>query len=169
MYHSRLSPNRALSLISLFVITLFFTSFSSISFAANGVNVDKRTGFAIYGYDPVAYFTQRKPVKGKKEFVAEHKGTKWAFSNAAHKQAFVASPDKYLPQYGGYCAYAAGKNSIAKIDPKAWTIRDDKLYLNYNYKIRTRWLKNVDKLIIAGDKNWPGLLKEAKGESSNDK
>ena len=169
MKNQNLALKQNFSISCLFAITLFFSLFSHALFAANGVNVDKRTGFAIHGYDPVAYFTQSKAVKGKKEFVADYKGNKWAFSSAAHQQTFTANPEKYLPQYGGYCAYAASKNSIAKIDPKAWTVHNNKLYLNYNDKIRSRWLKKVDKLIVVGDRNWPGLLKEAQGQTTNDK
>ncbi len=153
----------------LLAITLLFTLFSSNLFAGTGVNVDKRTGLAIYGYDPVAYFTQSKPVKGNNTFVVEHQGTKWAFSSAANMQAFSANPEKYLPQYGGYCAFAASKNKIAKIDPNAWSIKNGKLYLNYNDKIRSRWLKDVDRMIVKGDRNWPALLKEAQGKTGYDK
>lgn len=128
------------------------------AFAANGVYV--KNGLAISGYDTVAYFTQSKAVKGKKEFTAEHQGNKWRFSSAENKQAFVANPTAYLPQYGGFCAYAASNNEIAKIDPRAWTIDNNKLYLNYNKKIRKTWLKKKIVRITDADRNWPELVKK---------
>ena len=146
----------------LFLIALLFTFFSGNVFAGKEVNIDKDTGLAIYGYDPVAYFTQSKPVKGKAEFVTEYQGNKWAFSSAEHKELFTANPDKYLPEYGGYCAYAASIDRVVDIDPDAWTIHNDKLYLNFNDNVRSRWLKDVDDRIVTGDKNWPALLEGLK-------
>lgn len=151
-----------ISMPYLVLFSLFLSLFSHSLFAANGVNIDKRTGFAIHGYDPVAYFTQSKPVKGNKAYTTQYKGNKWAFSSVTHLNTFKTNPEKYLPQYGGFCAYAASKNSIAKIDPKAWTIHNGKLYLNYNNKIRSRWLKDLDQMIVRGDRNWPKLLNKVK-------
>jgi len=130
-------------------------------FAANGVNVDSSSGVAISGYDPVAYFTESKPVKGKKEFTVEYQGNKWALSSAANKQAFLANPTTYLPQYGGFCAYAASKNAISSIHPEAWTIHNKKLYLNYSKRIRNTWLKKKVKRIVDADRYWPELMKKA--------
>ena len=114
-------------------------------------------GAAIHGYDPVAYFTQEEAVAGKPEFTAEHDGAVWRFASAANRDAFVADPAKYAPQYGGYCAWEVSQGYTAPIDPDAWTVRDGKLYLNNSKFIRARWALDKDGNIAAADANWPGL------------
>jgi len=114
-------------------------------------------GAAIRGYDPVAYFTEEKAVAGKPEFTAEYQGATWRFASAANRDAFVADPAKYAPQYGGYCAWAVSQGYTAPIDPDAWTVRDGKLYLNYSLPVRVRWALDKDGNIAAADRNWPGL------------
>jgi YHS domain-containing protein len=89
-------------------------------------------GVAIRGYDPIAYFAEMKPVKGLAEFHAEYQGSTFYFSSAAHRDTFTASPDKFAPQYGGYCAFGMAKGYKAVIDPDAFTVVGDKLYLNYS-------------------------------------
>ncbi|MEO0498705.1 MAG: YHS domain-containing (seleno)protein [Pseudomonadota bacterium] len=110
------------------------------------------------GFDVVAYFTQGGPVEGSTDFTAEHDGAQWRFASAANRDLFVANPAKYAPQYGGHCAYAAAKGYVAKGVPEAWTVHDDKLYLNFSKSVRTLWLQDVPGNIAAGDKNWPTLL-----------
>ena len=115
-------------------------------------------GIAIEGYDPVAYFTDGKPVKGDSDFEHEWKDSTWRFASAKSRDAFAADPEKYAPQYGGYCAYAVSQNSTAGIDPDSWTILGGKLYLNYNAKIQKKWEADRDAYIEQADKNWPELL-----------
>jgi YHS domain-containing protein len=114
-------------------------------------------GAAIKGYDPVAYFTEDKAVAGKAEFTAEYEGATWRFVSAANRDAFVADPAKYAPQYGGYCAWAVSQGYTAPVDPEAWSVRDGKLYLNYSTAVRVRWALDKSGNIAAADKNWPGL------------
>ncbi|MGB5617848.1 MAG: YHS domain-containing (seleno)protein [Desulfobacterales bacterium] len=114
---------------------------------------------AIKGYDPVAYFTDGKPVEGKKEFKHEWMGAKWYFATAANRDLFKADPEKYAPRYGGYCAYAVAMGKTADIDPNAWKIVDGKLYLNYNQEIQAKWLEDVPGYIQKADMNWPGVVK----------
>ncbi len=153
--HKLVTPwNYVLGLLFILLVS------SNPSFAANSVNVDS-SGVAISGYDPVAYFTESKPVKGKKEFTVEYQGNQWALSSAANKQAFLANPMAYLPQYGGFCAFAASKNAISSIDPEAWTIHNKKLYLNYSKRVRNTWLKKKVKRIVDADRYWPELMKKA--------
>lgn len=120
------------------------------------------TGFfsdqAIKGYDTVAYFTQSKAVKGSEEFKTQYKQATWLFSSQEHLDLFIAEPDKYAPQYGGYCAYAVAKNSTASIKPELFTVVNDKLYLNYSKKVNENWLDNQDEFIESANKNWPQLL-----------
>ena len=116
-------------------------------------------GVAIKGYDPVAYFTQGKPVKGSDEFEFEWMDAKWRFSNARHLELFKSDPEKYAPQYGGYWAYAVAVGTTANVDPvNGWKIVDGKLYLNLNRKIQKRWEKDIPGYIQKADQNWPGVL-----------
>lgn len=120
--------------------------------------VFQSSGIAINGYDPVAYFTEGKPVKGAEAFAVQHDGATFRFASAENKAVFEANPAKYAPQYGGYCAWAVSRNYTAKTDPDAWSIENGKLYLNFSKRIRSRWLKDVPGNIAAGDANWPGVL-----------
>ena len=128
--------------------------------ATNGININSSNGLAIHGYDPVAYFTESKAVEGKQEFTIDYQGNQWAFSNEKNKQSFLSNPDSYIPQFGGYCAYAASKNAIANTDPFAWTIHNKKLFLNYSIGTRELWLKEKDANIVAADGYWPTLMKK---------
>lgn len=144
------------------VVTLFFSLFTSVfaasSSAADPINTSFFGNIAIQGYDPVAYFQQNQAVKGSKKHQHEWQGAKWNFSSAANRDIFAANPEKYAPQYGGYCAYAVSHNSTAGIDPDQFTILDGKLYLNYNAKIQKKWQQDRESYIEQADKNWPKLL-----------
>jgi YHS domain-containing protein len=122
----------------------------------------ERGGVAIDGYDPVAYFTEQKPVKGSPEFQFVHRGSTFQFASDAHRHAFVADPEKYAPQYGGYCAYGMAKGYKAKIEPAAFTVVDGKLFLNYNDTVRAHWLSDISGYIRRADANWPEAMKLTK-------
>ncbi len=115
-------------------------------------------GGAIRGYDPVAYFTEGKPVAGKRTHRLEWKGATWSFSSAKNKELFEAAPEKYAPRYGGYCAFAVSRGSTASIDPDAWSIVDGALYLNYSLGVRAQWSGDIPGNIAKGNANWPKLL-----------
>jgi YHS domain-containing protein len=115
-------------------------------------------GVAVGGHDPVAYFTEGKPVKGSRDITLEHEGATWRFASPANRDAFKADPAKYAPQYGGYCAWAVSQNYTAKGDPDAWTISNGKLYLNYNKSVRSTWEKDIPGNVKKGDVNWPTVL-----------
>jgi YHS domain-containing protein len=110
---------------------------------------------AIGGYDAVAYFTEGKPVEGSSDFEYEWMGATWRFASAADRDQFAADPEKYAPQYGGYCAYAVSQGTTADIDPDAWHIEDGKLYLNLNKKVQSIWMKDIPGYIGKADANWP--------------
>ncbi len=110
---------------------------------------------AIDGYDPVAYFTEKKPVAGRAEITAVWKEQTWRFASQKNKELFVANPEKYAPQYGGYCAYGMAGGYKAKTEADAWAIVNDKLYLNYNKKVQKDWLEQKAGMIEKADKNWP--------------
>lgn len=115
-------------------------------------------GIAIDGTDPVGYFTDGKPVPGSDEFATSYNGATWHFVSAANRETFLADPEKYGAQYGGYCAWAASQGYVAPTVPEAWTIHNDRLYLNFSRGVRRRWLRNIDANIAKGDANWPGIL-----------
>lgn len=113
---------------------------------------------AVGGYDPVAYFTDGRPVRGSAEFRTIHQGFEYRFASAAHLAAFRANPARYLPQYGGYCAWAVSQGYTAAGNPRNWRIVDGKLYLNYNSEIQQRWERDIPGFIRDGDANWPSVL-----------
>ncbi len=119
-----------------------------------------RTDTAINGYDTVAYFTVGKPVKGQDALVTEWMGAKWKFSTQAHLDLFKASPEKYAPQYGGYCAYGVVQDNLVKVEPDQFTVRDGKLYLNYDADIQAKWLKDPAGYIKSADAKFSALLKK---------
>lgn len=119
-----------------------------------------KDGYAIHGYDPVAYFTDHQPVKGNEAFMATYKGAQWLFASAEHKALFEATPEKYTPQYGGWCAYAAGKGNgkLVRTNPKAWAVYEGRLYLNFSPAIQEDWEKSKDFFINRANKNYPNLV-----------
>lgn len=119
-----------------------------------------KDGLGLSGYDAVAYFSESKAVPGSPQFEHRWAGVRWRFASAAHLQAFAAAPEKFAPQYGGYCAYAVSKNQIAPADPEAWKVVDGKLYVNFDQKVRTLWEKDLPEAIPRADRNWPGVLTE---------
>lgn len=114
-------------------------------------------GPAIGGYDPVAYFADGKPARGSAEFTADWNGATWRFVSQEHRDLFQQMPEKYAPQYGGYCAYAAAHDSVATGDGARWKIVDDKLYLNNNWVAHKLWLNDVPGNLGNSEKNWPDV------------
>ncbi|REG83037.1 YHS domain-containing (seleno)protein [Algoriphagus antarcticus] len=115
---------------------------------------------AIKGYDPVAYFTHSKPIMGKDELKFSHDGANWYFSSQKNLDLFKSNPSKYMPQYGGYCAFGLAAGYKAPISPDAWKVVDDKLYLNYNKKVQADWMADEAEMIKKADKNWPTVKKD---------
>jgi YHS domain-containing protein len=109
---------------------------------------------AIKGYDVVAYFLESKPVKGVKDINYSWNGATWYFSSKENKELFSKNPEKYAPQYGGYCAYGWAQGYAVKIEPDAWAIENGKLYLNYNKKVQKDWDKDRVGYIKSADKNY---------------
>ena len=118
----------------------------------------KSSNNAMQGYDTVAYFTVGEAVKGNEQFSTMHEGALWLFSSDENLQAFVASPEHYMPQFGGYCAFSVAQGKIVKGDARLWEIVDNKLYVNYNKGIHKLWLKRPEKLIEEAEDNWPTIL-----------
>ncbi|MBI1190969.1 MAG: hypothetical protein GC200_09850 [Tepidisphaera sp.] len=121
------------------------------------VNVQS-DGLAIEGYDPVAYFTDSKPVLGNPQFRSERDGAVYQFASEEHKKAFDANPAKYEPQFGGWCAYAASIDTLSPIDPNKWEIVDGRLLLQHNQKAWDLWHEDPKGNLVKADANWPGLV-----------
>lgn len=115
-------------------------------------------GFAMGGTDPVAYFEEGRPRAGSEAHKAEWNGAVWLFASAENRARFVASPERFAPQYGGWCAWAAARGYAASTTPEAWAIVDGKLYLNYSRRIHRRWEGDRDAEISRADANWPDIF-----------
>jgi YHS domain-containing protein len=113
---------------------------------------------AVSGYDPVAYFTDGRPVRGTTQFRTTYQGYEYRFASAEHLAAFQANPTRYLPQYGGYCAWAVAQGYTASGNPNNWRIVDGRLYLNYNDEVQQRWERDIPGFIRSGNANWPSVL-----------
>jgi YHS domain-containing protein len=118
-------------------------------------------GIAIKGYDPVTYFTIKKAIAGDPAITFTWMGVQWQFSSNENRDLFKQKPEKYAPQYGGYCAYGVSENHKSPTDPNAWTVVGEKLYLNYNPKVKELWSKDIPGRIQKADSNWVSLEKEA--------
>lgn len=139
----RLTPLTAATALTLLAVS---GAFAGEIFTTNGV--------AINGYDAVAYFTDNKPVKGSNKYTTSFKGATFQFASAAHRDAFAKDPERYAPQYGGYCAFGTAQGHKATTEPQAFTVVDQKLYLNYNDDVRETWKKDVTGNIKTADANW---------------
>ncbi len=109
---------------------------------------------AISGYDTVAYFTESRAVKGRSEFEFVWKDARWHFSSPANRDLFAADPDRYAPQYGGFCSLGLAKGKTLAADPEAWTIVDGKLYFKFNIQARDKWRKNFAENLSKAEENW---------------
>jgi len=129
-------------------------SIAAKAISAPSVFTTTKEKLALNGYDPVAYFVAGAPKKGVAGITAQHQGATWRFESEANKTAFLAQPEKYAPQYGGYCAYAVSQGYTASADPTAWEIVDGKLYVNYNRSVAASWSKQSRAYITSGDDHW---------------
>lgn len=125
-------------------------------------NLDK-TGLALQGYDPVAFFTDHKPVKGDAKFPARHGGANYLFASKEHRDAFKADPAKYEPAFGGYCAFGVSRGKLVEIDVEAFQIADGKLILQYSKGVRDDFNKDSQGNLAKANANWPSLV-EKKGK-----
>jgi YHS domain-containing protein len=138
---------------------VLISSLTLYSIALFGQEIFTKDDVAIRGYDAVAYFKEQKAVEGKNEFKFDWSGATWKFSSAENLNAFKATPEKFAPQFGGYCAYGIsdGAGHKSPTSPEAFTIVDGKLYLNYNLNVRELWNKNQAERISIGKSNWQKL------------
>lgn len=139
------------------ILIALITLVSVVSFAQTSKSTkhqNTENNVAIQGYDPVAYFENNKATKGNKEITATFQDVIYYFSSEYNKTLFLKNPSQYLPQYGGYCAYGMSEGYEAPIKPEAFTIVDNKLYLNYNLKVKETWLKDQANRIKKANENW---------------
>lgn len=136
----------------------------ALAFAAGGSAADRvpavskgPDGVAIRGYDPVAYFTDSKAVKGSPKFEHEWMGAKWRFASSSHRDLFTAAPEKYAPQFGGYCVWALIHKTPLEADPEVWNIVDRKLYLNSTREAQRSWESDRPRWIVDAGLSWPTL------------
>ncbi|MEM9053819.1 MAG: YHS domain-containing (seleno)protein [Pseudomonadota bacterium] len=122
------------------------------------IYTSKRSNLALQGYDTVAYFTIGEPTKGSADYTTTYQGAEFRFVSEENLNLFLGDPEKYVPQYGGYCAWAVAQGKTAKGDARRWAIVDGKLYLNYNGSIQRKWDKDRTGFIVKGDQNWPSVL-----------
>ncbi|MEW6601719.1 MAG: YHS domain-containing (seleno)protein [Nitrospirota bacterium] len=115
---------------------------------------------AIKGYDTVAYFTESKAVKGTEEFTSSWHGMTWLFQSKENRDLFAASPEKYTPQYDGWCAWAMTEYRKAVTDPEVWKIVDGKLYLNCSMSAYEKWSRDIPGHIKIADENWKKMQSE---------
>ena len=153
---------KALFLLPFVVITAvsLLKLFAGTAHALEPVNQSWLGKVAIEGTDPVAYFRESRPVKGKSQYPFQWRGAQWRFSSEENRALFAKNPEKYAPRYGGYCAWAVSQGYTAGIDPEAWSIVDGKLYLNYSRDVQKQWQADREALIKKADINWPRLLSE---------
>lgn len=151
---------------TLLIIILFF-AFNVNAAEENSTKTvvfkDKK-GQAIKGFDTVSYFEEKAPLEGKKQFSFEYANATWLFANEKNLELFKQNPEKYAPQYGGWCAYGvAHANDFVETNPKkAYSVVDGKLYLNYDQSVKKLWEEDTKENIKTANTNWPALLEKGK-------
>ncbi len=141
-------------------IILFFSFLMAIgSVQSQKSEIFIKDGKAIQGYDVVAFHIQQKPVFGDSLIKTRWKDADWYFSSESNLKLFTLNPEKYAPQFGGYCAYGCSDGNGHKAPTKieTWTLVNEKLYFNYNLKVQEIWKKNQSALIEKAEKNWPQI------------
>ena len=147
-------------------VATWFLFFKEPTFkATNGflVNLDNK-GVIIEGYDPVAYFTDNKPVKGSEQFMADYEGAHYWFSSAEHAELFKKEPKKYAPQYGAFCGYAVSIGKLRPVDPTIFQIEDGRLILQHTQEAYRLFNKELKENTEKADKNWPGIVQSHVGK-----
>jgi YHS domain-containing protein len=142
------------------VATVVILAASSSIVLAKELNNLDGTGVALQGYDPVAFFTDSRPVKGDRQFQSQYHDATYYFASAEHRAAFEKEPAKYEPQFGGFCAYGASRGKTVPIKIEAWQIVNGRLLMQYDLDVKTKF--NGDPLgnLSKADKNWPGLVEK---------
>ena len=132
---------------------------SASALAHNLINVSGASKVALSGFDAVSFFADSKPENGMPTISAEHKGATYFFATEDNKKTFLANPDKYLPQFGGFCAFGVSVGLLLPIDVPTWQVRNGKLYIVLNSDIKKSFDEEFDANVAKASKNWPDLEK----------
>ncbi len=135
----------------------FSTCYTAIAAEKTSFNLGHSSGLAMDGYDVMSYWKGGKPVKGDEQYQYEHGGASWLFVSQSHLEEFAANPARFAPEFGGHCAYAASRGYLADVDPFAWRVWNDRLYLNYSPGVQRIWAGSIDANITKGNDNWPRI------------
>ena len=158
-----MANSRFYSKLSLLILVLSVFTLSACTGKQNSLTevMVTKHGYAIHGYDPVAYFASGEPAKGTESHSHQWQGATWLFFSEQHKQQFIETPEKFAPQYGGWCAYGASRGYAAETQPwDSWTIHDGKLYLNYNPEVVEKWSEDIPGYIEKANSLWTQLKDE---------
>lgn len=149
------------SLIICFLLTALALFFVISTAGASGqhVNVDSE-GYSMNRYDPVAYFVEGRPLRGDREYTAVHQDVKYAFVSESNRELFLSDPDKYVPQYGGYCAFGAVHGNKSEVDSEVWEIVDGKLYLLVSAGTKSIWEKKKKNYIEIANEAWTSITEQ---------
>lgn len=159
MNTSSLARRLFLSALASTVVAVTLAPNIAMAFDENStaaINTDTK-GVGLHGFDPVTYFTESAPQKGSAKISATHNGSTYHFASQANREKFIAEPEKYAPQFGGFCAMGVAMGKKFDVDPNAYKVVDGKLYLNLNKDVQKRWLENVPGNIETAEKDWPRL------------
>ena len=141
------------------VVVAILISAAGVAAADSKPAVNRGSGdVAMRGYDPVSYVVAGTPLKGDPKFEYRWKDALWRFASSANRTRFIKDPERYAPQFGGYCAWAISRGYTADADPEAWRIIDGRLYLIYSKTVQRRWEQDVEGNIAKARANWPSVL-----------
>ena len=153
--------------MSVKIATLFGTALLAASLMSGAAHAELKAGgsynslyagLGAKGYDVVNYFTDGKPARGKDGYTIEYAGVKWHFVSGEHRDQFKADPQKYVPQYGGFCSWGVANGKLFDVDPvNGWRIVDGKLYMNFNADIQKVFDRDPQGFITRANANWPKL------------
>jgi hypothetical protein len=143
--------------LRLLLLTLSLLALLSPTFAHAADEVFVTAEGAIRGYDPVAYHSEGKPVRGLATITTQWNGATWRFATIANRERFAADPERYAPRYGGYCAYGTSQGYKVSTDPAAFSVVDGRLYLNYSKPVQFTWNLDRPGYIAKANENWIGL------------
>jgi len=140
-------------------ILFAFLALAALSTAVSAKELlNLENGVAIQGYDPVAFFTDHRPVKGNAQFQSQYRGAKYYFASAEHKAAFDKEPATYEPQFGGFCAYGASRGKTVPVKIETWEVLNGRLLLQYDLDVKSKFNKDPQGTLKKADENWPGLV-----------
>jgi hypothetical protein len=160
MTAGRRSRKRHLYYLTLWVLALATAVSAPHAATTQRLVIDRHTGLALYGIDPVAYFTDKKPVEGRQDFELRFSGAVWRFDNEGNRAAFAADPDIYMPRFGGYDPIGISHGLATPGFPALWVMHEQRLYLFYTAESRAAFLAKPTDLIAAAVARWPTVKGE---------